>query len=198
MSECSIEKTAFSTPDGHYEFLRLPFGLRNAPSDFSRIMFMILGDLTFVKIYLDDITIFSTSIAKHFEHLLIVFKRIKDAQLKMNPEKCFFFLVELELLGHIVSGPEIKMDPEKVDKIKSRLPPRNVKEVQSFLGICNYYRRFIKDFSKIVSPLINLLKKDMKFIWTNDCLKSFDTLKEKLVSYPVMRQPNTSKEFPLY
>ena len=195
MNENSIEQTAFSTPDGHYEFLRLPFGLRNAPAEFSRIMYMVLGHLTFVKIYLDDVTVFSKTIEEHIEHLKVVFELLNEAGLKMNPEKCFFCQSEIKLLGYIVSGREVKVDPAKIEKVKNRTEPKNVKDVQRFLGLCNYYRRFVKGFAEIASPLNRLLKKDVKFVWSKECQQSFDTLKEKLTSYPIVKQPDFKREF---
>ena len=106
MSEESIAKTAFSTPDGHYEFLRMPFGLTNGPKEFSRIMNMVLGDLPFVIIFVDDITVFSKSLAEHVKHLGIVLERLKEANLMLNRDKCYWCLKSVKILGHIVS--EIK------------------------------------------------------------------------------------------
>ena len=148
MSPESIEKTAFSTPDGHYEFLRLPFGLKNVPADFSRIMHQVLGNLNFVEIYLDDITIHSKTFEEHMSHLKIVFDKLREAKLKVNHEKCTWCSRSLKLLGHIVSENTISMDGSKIEAIKERLPPKNVKQLQQFLGIYNYYRRFVKDYAK--------------------------------------------------
>ena len=198
MAKNSIEKTAFSTPDGHYEFLRLPFGLKNAPAEFSRIMYMILGDLDFVEIYLDDITIHSRTFKDHLKHVRIVFDRLKDANLKLNGEKCMWFAKVIKVLGHIVSNNSVSMDPEKIKAIDERAPPTNVKQLQQFLGLCNYYRRFIKDFAKLANPLFALLTKEAKWNWSDECNKSFNDLKTALISYPVLRQPDLRKEFILY
>ena len=116
MQPRSIALTAFSTPNGHYEFLRLPFGLKNAPSEFSRIMYQILGDLPFIEIYIDDIFVHSKSISDHFEHLKELFSRLKRANLKLNPEKCEFCRTSVKILGHIISKNKISMDPEKSKK----------------------------------------------------------------------------------
>ena len=198
MDPDSIEKTAFTTPDGHYEFLRLPFGLKNAPADFSRIMNIVLGDLPFVEVYLDDITVHSTTLEQHIENLKVVFKRLKEANLKINAEKCSWCAKSIKVLGHIVSKDQVMMDPEKIAAIKEREPPKNLKQLQSFLGLCNYYRRFIKDFSKIAQPMFSLCIKNVKFEWSKECHESFDQLKSSLVSYPILRLADVSKDFKLY
>ena len=123
----SIEKTAFSTPDGHFEFLRLPFGLKNAPADFSRIMQMTLGEFKFVEIYLDDITIHSRTLKEHFEHLKMVFKALAKVNLKLNPDKCTFCAKKIKLLGHVISNNQVGMDPAKIEALKNRKAPTNVK-----------------------------------------------------------------------
>ncbi|CAF1138823.1 unnamed protein product [Brachionus calyciflorus] len=115
MSPDSIEKASFSTPDGHYEFLRLPFGLKNAPADFSRIMHQVLGNLNFVEIYLDDITVHSKTFDEHLSHLEIVFKKLREADLKINAEKCTWCAQSLKVLGQIVSKNDISMDPAKIE-----------------------------------------------------------------------------------
>ena len=117
MEEDSKKYTAFSTPDGHYEFSRLPFGLKNAPAEFSFIMNQIFGDISFVEVYLDDITIHSKTFAKHCEHIALVLKRIKRSGLRLNPEKCNWMAHEIKLLGHIVSKETIKMDQKKIEAI---------------------------------------------------------------------------------
>lgn len=198
MSNNSIEKTAFVTPDGHYEFLRMPFGLRNAPSHFSKIMYKALGSLPFVKIYLDDITIHSETFEEHIQHVLETLKCLNEANLKLNGAKCSWFAQEISLLGHIINSNGIAMDPQKIETIQSMLPPQNVKQVQQFLGMVNYYRRFIKDFAKIAQPLANLIKKETPFNWTDLCHSAFEQLKKCLLTYPILRQPNFSREFLIY
>ena len=130
LAKGAIPLTAFSTADGHYEFLRLPFGLQGAPLNFSRLMQLILGDLKYVEVYLDDITVHSSTFEDHINHLTTVFDRLRTAKLKLNPDKCTFIAKELKLLGFVVSGKSVKMDPEKVSAIVERMPPKNVKEVQ--------------------------------------------------------------------
>jgi hypothetical protein len=198
LDEDSIQKTAFSTPDGHYEFLKLPFGLKNAPAFFSRVMHRVLGHLKFVEIYLDDITIHSKTFDEHIEHIKTVFRELKKASLKVNSSKCTWCASSIKLLGHIVSKDSVAMDPAKIQAIKERLPPKNVKQVQQYLGICNYYRRFIKDFSKIAKPLFGLLQKDKKWDWTPECQAAFEGLRDKLVQYPILRHPDYKKPFMLH
>jgi hypothetical protein len=197
MDEESKKYTAFSTPDGHYEFTRLPFGLKNAPAEFSFIMNQIFGDLIFVEVYLDDITVHSKTFSEHCYHISSVVKRLKKAGLRLNPEKCYWLASEIRLLGHIISSNAIKMDPSKIEAIKNRLMPTNTKEVQEYLGICNYYRRFIKNFAKKAKPLYQLLKKN-GFQWTDEHTISFNELKKALTSYPILRLPDFKKPFILH
>ena len=198
MDEGSIAKTAFSSQDGHYEFLRLPFGLMNAPADFSRIMHTTLGDLSYVEVYLDDITIHSKTFEEHLNHIKIVMDRLKESNLKINHEKCTWCALEVKILGHIVSHNTIKMDVKKVMAVKDWKVPQNVKQVQQFLGLANYYRRFVKDFSKIAAPMFGLLKKGQVFNFSEQCLESFNNLKNALTSEPILRPPDFTREFFLY
>ena len=198
IEEESIPITAFSTPDGHYEFTRLPFGLKNAPAEFSRLMQQVLGDLPFVEIYLDDITIHSKEFNEHIEHIKIVFERLIEADLRVNPAKCVFLQESVLLLGHVVSAKGITLNPAKIEAIKNMRYCKNVKQVQEFLGLCGYYRKFVKDFAKIAQPLNNLIKKDTKWDFNKDCMTAFETLREKLVSSPILRLPDLSKPFLLF
>ncbi|CAF1105606.1 unnamed protein product, partial [Brachionus calyciflorus] len=198
MDDESITLTAFTTPDGHYEFVRLPFGFKNAPTDFSRIMKMIFGDLTFVEVYIDDIIVHSIDFTSHLEHIREVFRKLRNANLRLNPDKCAWFSKEVKVLGHIVSHNLIKMDPQKIEAISKRKAPPNLKQLQSFIGMCNQYRRFIKDFSCIAKPLFHLFSKNVKFEWHDDCQTAFQTLKKKLCSYPILRIYDPKKPCTLY
>jgi hypothetical protein len=159
---------------------------------------LVLGDLKFVEIYLDDITIHSASFTEHLEHIEIVMKRLYEANLKINLEKCTWCAKEVKILGHVVSRNQIKMDPKKLNALSEWNQPRNVKQVQQFLGLANYYRRFVKDFSKIAAPLFNLLRKDTPFVFGKDCDEAFENLKKALSSSPVLRPPDFNREFFLY
>ncbi len=194
----SIEKTAFITPFGHFEWTVLPFGLKNAPSEFCRMMSNVLGGVQNVLVYLDDICIHTETVEKHFEVLKTVFKRLRDINLKINSKKVTFLTTSVKILGHIITHNKITLDHEKVIKIQDRLEPGNVKDLQTFLGICNFYRRFIKGFADITKPLTDLLKKDKKFEWTNICKIRYNTLKNLLCSYPILRLPDLTKAFILY
>ncbi len=144
LSKESIPKTAFSTPDGHFEFLRLPFGLKNVPAEFSRIMQQVLGNfVTFVEIYLDDITVHSKNEKEHLDHLIQVFSRIKEANLKFNDPKCNWFATKIQLLGQKFSADGVVMIPEKFLAKHELKYPKNVKDVQRFLGMSGYYRKYI-------------------------------------------------------
>ena len=132
MNNKSIEKTAFSTPFGHYEFLKMPFGLKCAPAEFCRIMNRIFGNLTFVKVYFDDITIHSTDFETHINHIKCVLEILQQNNLKLKLSKCSWLCKETKILGHIISEGNIKLDPEKIECIKNRSPPRNIKEIQIF------------------------------------------------------------------
>ena len=139
--------------DQHWEFVRCPFGLKNMPSDFSRIIFLILGDLPFVQIYLDDFLIHSETFELHLSHITTVMKRLEDANLKLNLEKCTFCAEKVKILGHIVSFNKIEMDPAKIATIKEWREPKKVKNVQQIIGLASHYRRHILDFSKHAAPL---------------------------------------------
>ena len=198
MDEESIAKTAFCTSDGHFEFLRLPFGLQNAPKDFCRTMYRIFGNMPFVQIYFDDFTIHSKTFEEHLDHIKQVFDKLEEMNLSINKQKCSWFQKTTKILGHVVSNNTIMMNPEKIEAVKKWSEPKNVKGVQGFLGITGYYRRFIKDYAKIAMPLTNLLKKDTKWKFDQQCKDAFNELKNKLISYPILRQPEINKPFILY
>ena len=198
LDEESMDKASFSTPDGHFSFKVVAMGLKCAPADFGRTIYLVLGDLPFVKVYLDDITIHSNSFEEHMEHVKIVFERLSKAGLKLNKEKCTWFSSSIKLLGHIVSSKGIEMDTEKVRAINEMPYCRNVKQVQQFLGLCGYYRKFVKDFAKIAAPLYELIKKKSVFNFDLACQVAFDKLKENLMKQPILRQPVPDRKFTLY
>ena len=144
MAENAIEKTAFTTQNGHYEFLRLPFGLSNAPADFNRIMNEIFHEFkAFEEHYFDDSTVHSINIDQHLIHLEAIFKKLRQVNLKLNFDKCLFIQTEIKLFGHIISDNLIKMDQKKIDLIKDWPIPTNTSELSRFLGFTGYYRNFI-------------------------------------------------------
>lgn len=199
MAEDSISLTAFTSHMGLWEWLRLPFGLKNAVVGFQRLMKRILAGLEHCcAVHVDDILIFSANEEEHDKHVRLVLTRIAEAGMILNISKCHWFQSKLIFLGHIFSKDGMATDPDKVRKIVEMPTPVNVKGVRSFLGICNYYRRFIKDFSMIAHPLNNLTKTGTEFVWTDKCQKALDTLKEKLTSSPCLAYPDFKKPFSLH
>ena len=160
MDEMSKQLTAFTVgPLGFYECERMPFGLTNAPATFQRLIESCLGDLhlNWCIIYLDDIIVFSKTPREHIERLMGVFAKLVQAGLKLKPKKCEFFKLKIAYLGHIASSRGIETDPKKVEAVRSWAVPKTVTDVRSFLGFTNYYRRFIKDYAKVVKPLNALI-----------------------------------------
>ena len=161
-----IEKTAFITPSGLYEFLVMPFGLNNAPGTFQRLMNWILKDYLglFVAVYLDDIIIYSKgSLELHLDHVKQVFQTLREAQLSIKLKKCHFCYPSLSFLGHIVGQGGIHPDPEKIEKVKNFPIPKTLTQLRAALGLFGYYRKFIKDFARHAKPLTMLLKKEIPF-----------------------------------
>ena len=191
LEEEAKEKTAFSTRYGQFQFNRMPFGLCSAPATFQKLMNVVLKteNWTNCVIYLDDILIFGRTVKEHNERLERVLNRIDEAGLKMAPKKCFFLRKEIKYLGHVIDENGIRTDEDKLGVIKNWLKPQCVKELQEFLGLCGYYRRFIKDFAGITQPLYQLLKKDSKFEWNDLAAASFHKLKTSLMSPPVLSLP---------
>lgn len=189
--------TAFRTKYGHFEYLVMPFGLKNAPGTFQGLMNSIFGDLIDrgVLVYIDDLLLYSVSEEEHRRLLKEVFKRLRSHNLKVNPKKCSFYCSEVNFLGHVISENGVKMDAKKLDSIKNWEPPKNVKELQSFLGLCNYYRDFIPRFASIAVPLYVLTKKDTVYTWTEESQKSFEEIKSAFLSDQVLIQPDTAKQF---
>ena len=194
----SIPKTAFTSELGRYEYTRVPFGLAQAPAYFQHLMFKVLEGLDFATAYLDDIIIFSETLEEHLQHLKAVLRRLKAANLKMKMSKCKFFQGQADYLGHIVSAEGVRTNPEKVEAIIAMKAPTDVKRVRGFLGMIGYYRRFIKNFSDIATPLTALTKKGAPFKWTPECQAAFERLKQDMVSAPILRYPNPNLPYLVY
>lgn len=192
-------KTAFRTKFGLFEYAVMPFGLTNAPAAFQRMINHVLREHLddFVVCYLDDILIFSETEEEHMEHVHKVLKALQDANLLVEPEKSTFHTHEVEFLGHIISPNEIRMDPKKIAAVRDWPQPENLKEVQSFIGFANYYRRFIRNFGKIAIPLTELTKKETRFIWTQKAEEAFQALKEAILKEPVLATFDPTKEVEL-
>ena len=149
-------------------------------------------------VFIDDILVYSKDAKEHEQHLKIVLHTLREKKLYAKLSKCDFWLKEVSFLGHIVSSEGIRVDPTKIEAVVNWKPPRNVTEVRSFLGLAGYYRRFMRGFSVVASPLIKLLRKGIKFEWTDKCQNSFEQLKGMLVEAPVLMQPTSGKEYTLY
>ena len=189
--------TAFVTHDGLYQCKRMSFGLVNAPSVFTRLMSLVLQGLSWeiCLVYLDDVIVFSSSFEQHVERLRLVFDRFRSAKLTLKPKKCHFGLERIKFLGHFVSKDGIEPMPEKCKAVQEFPTPTKVKDIRSFLGLAGYYRRFIKDFSKIAGPMTELTKTDVPFVWSPACEASFQLLKEKLVSPPILAYPDYNRPY---
>ncbi|QNQ00124.1 Retrovirus-related Pol polyprotein from transposon 17.6 [Yarrowia lipolytica] len=205
--EEDIHKTAFTTKSGHYEYMVMPFGLCNAPSTFQKMMNDTLKpflDKT-VCVYLDDIIIFSKDVESHQKHVEEVLDRLREQKFYAKKSKCEFFKDKMEFLGHVVSAEGIEACPEKVKAVEEWPQPESGLNLMSFLGLAGYYRRFIPNYSRIASPLIELASVSTKtkrsakparpFLWTPECTKAFQKVKEELVSGKVMMIPTMEDPF---
>ena len=174
-------KTAFTCKYGHFEYLVMPFGLKNAPAIFQHFINNVLEDILgkFAFCYIDNIIIFSPDLETHYKHLIEVLTRLRKAALYTKLEKCEFCVPYLDFLGHRIYSDGILMDPKEVSSILEWPAPTDIKQLQSFLGLANYYRRFIPGFAALTHPLHSLLKKNVKFVWSSETQKTFDELKSK-------------------
>jgi len=180
--------TAFRTRWGLFEYLVMPFGVKNGPSTFQQYVNDTLREFldVFVTAYIDDILIYSSSLSEHRKHVRMVLERLRDAGLQCDITKCNFHVSEVKYLGLIITRDGIKMDPAKVAAIQEWESPRNIRDVRAFLGFTNFYRRFIAHFSKVVKPLVELTKKGMKFQWSSACEQAFQELKKRFVTAPIL------------
>jgi hypothetical protein len=197
--ESDIPKTAFRTWSGLYEYTVMSFGLTNAPAYFMYLMNKVFMEYLdkFVVVFIDDIRIFS-KIEEHEKHLRMVLEKLRSNQLYAKFSKCEFCLAEVAFLGYVISAGGISVDPSKVKDVLNWMPPMNALEIRSFLGLAGYYRRFIKDFSKIAKPMTRLLEKNKDFNWTEECQASFEELKKQLTLAPVLILPDITKKFNIY
>lgn len=189
--------TAFTTENGHFQLKRMPMGLKTSPSNFTRIMQTVLGKYVgkICYIYMDDVIIYSSDKQQHAEDLTTILRALNAAGFQIKPQKCEFFKTSVSYLGHVISSDGILPDPEKYKTITNWPKPKTMKDVQSFLGLVNYYRRFVRKFAEIANPLYRLTKKDVEFKWEPDCQEAFDCLKEKITSAEVLEFPNFNRPF---
>ena len=181
-------KTAFVTKDGLYEFNLLSFGLCNALSTFQRLMNRIFEPFLgrFILVYLDDIIIYSRTAEDHRLHVEQALATLRKEQLFTNPKKCLFFQEAIEFVGHIVTNGQVHMDPAKVTAVSERAIPQNVTELRSFLGLANYYWRFVRNYARIAAPLHDLTRSGITFTWTPAQDEAFTTLKRQLTQFPIL------------
>ena len=200
MDPSDAEKTAFCTTGGGlFQWNVLPFGLTSAGATFERLMERVLAGLHWeiCLVYLDDVIIHAPDFVTHIERLDAVLARIGQAGLKISPNKCQLFQHQVEFLGHIVSETGIATSPGKTETVRNWPTPKSVRELRSFLGLCSYYRRFVKGFADIAKPLHKLTELEREFLWTSECQSAFEVLKETLVTAPVLGFPDTGKPFTL-
>jgi hypothetical protein len=195
-----IPKIAFCTRYGLYECTVMSFGLTNAPTYFLYLMNKVFMEYLdkFVVVFIDEILIFSKMEEEHEKHLRMVLEKLRSNLLYGKFSKCEFWLTEVAFLGHVISAGRISVDPSKVKDVLNWMPPTNASEIWSFLGLAGYYRQFIKDFSKIAKPMTRLLEKNKDFDWTEECQSSFEELKKRLTSAPVLILPDITKKFDIY
>ncbi|KAL0551336.1 hypothetical protein IC582_010422 [Cucumis melo] len=195
-----VPKTAFRSRYGHYEFIVMSFGLTNAPAVFMDLMNRVFREFldTFVIVFIDDILIYSKTEAEHEEHLRMVLQTLRDNKLYAKFSKCEFWLKQVSFLGHVVSKAGVSVDPAKIEAVTGWTRPSTVSEVRSFLGLAGYYRRFVENFSRIATPLTQLTRKGALFVWSKACEDSFQNLKQKLVTAPVLTVPDGSGSFVIY
>jgi hypothetical protein len=189
-------KTAFRTKFRHFEYLVMPFGLTNAPASFQRFINEVLQEYlhSFIIAYLDNILIFSKEKEEHVQHISKVLEKLQGANIKLKLKKYELHVQETEFLGHWISTEGIHMDQNKVNMILKWPQPENVKQVQQFIGLVNYYRRFIGGYAGIMHSLFTLLKKEKEFGWDEGCDKAFKEVKQQITSAPILVQSNPEKE----
>lgn len=194
------DKTVFTTPWGTFKYVKMPFGLKNAGATFQRAM-----DIAFAKelhdflvVYLDDLTAFSKSDQEHLEHLRQVFTICRKYGISLNPKKSLFGLKGGKLLGHTISKDGIRIDLDRIQAILQVPHPRNVKELQSFLGKINFLRRFIPNLAELIRLLNNMLKKDSKVKWTMEAKQTFEDIKRALTNTPVLTSPRFDQDFIIF
>jgi hypothetical protein len=191
-----IDKTAFRTHHGHFEFLVMPFGLSNAPTTFQALMNDVLRDYLrrFVLVFFDDILIYSSSWAEHLQHINIVLSALRAHHLHLKRSKCSFGVPSMAYLGHVIAEGGVAMDADKVAAVAALPLPRSARGLRSFLGLAGYYRKFIRDFGIIAAPLTRLLRRNA-FVWDDDATTAFEALKHALTTGPVLQMPDFAATF---
>jgi RNase H-like domain found in reverse transcriptase/Reverse transcriptase (RNA-dependent DNA polymerase)/Integrase zinc binding domain/Chromo (CHRromatin Organisation MOdifier) domain/Retroviral aspartyl protease/Integrase core domain len=197
--DTDVPKSAFTTPSGHYQWRVLPFGLTNGPAVFTRAMTELLAPYIgkFVQVYLDDICILSKTAEEHLQHIEIVLQKLREVKLYVKLAKCSFAMTEMKFLGHILSGEGIRADPEKIAVLQAWKFPKSGKEMLQFLGLANYFRKFMANFSRVASGLYHLTKKNVTFTPEHEHLHAFEEIKRRLANPPVLAYPDPDREYVL-
>ena len=200
VAEEDREKTAFTTGQGLYQWRSMPMGLSNSPATYQRMMELVLRGLPWniCMVYLDDVLLYSDTFERHLSSLREVFSRIKAAGLKLNPSKCHLARNHVVFLGHVISQQGLQPDPKNTEKVRKWPTPQSASEVRAFVGLCSYYRRFVRNFAKHAAPLNHLMGKYVAFEWTVDCETSFTYLKDMLSSAPIVALPDFSVPFKVF
>lgn len=190
-------KTAFNTPMGQFEYRVMPFGLTNAPAVFQSLMNNLFRDITssFAFIYLDDILIFSRSLTEHQQQVRLVLRRLLENRLYVKPEKCEFHVASVRFLGFVIARGQVEPDPDKIRAVADWPIPGTRKDLQRFLGFANFYRRFVRDFSRVAAPLTALTSTKASFCWTPEAQGAFSKLRSLFTSAPILRHPDSARQF---
>ncbi|XP_048511338.1 uncharacterized protein LOC125500979 [Athalia rosae] len=190
-------KTAFSTPNGHYEYARMPFGLRNAPATFQRLMDIVLSGLqgSELFVYLDDIVVYSANLQQHGYQVRRLLTRLRKHGLKLQTDKCEFLRTEVTYLGHTLSVDGVQPNTRNLDAVRGFPVPKTERNIKQFLGLAGYYRRFIPDFAEKARPMTVLLKKTAAFGCGEAQRRSFEELRDLLCREPVLKYPDFEKPF---
>nr|GEX68311.1 putative reverse transcriptase domain-containing protein [Tanacetum cinerariifolium] len=195
-----VPKTAFKTRYGHYEFQVMPFRLTNAPALFMDLMNQVCKPYLdkFMIVFIDNILIYSKDKKEHEEHLKAILELLKKEKLYAKFSKCEFWIPKVQFLGHVIDSQGIHVDPAKIEFVKDWASPKSPTDIRQFLGLAGYYRRFIEGFSKIAKPMTKLTQKKVKFEWDDKQEASFQLLKQKLYSSPILALPKGSEDFIVY
>jgi len=197
LTERAREISAFVTPNGFWEYLVMPFGMKNSPSTFQRMMTGVISGLPFCHVYIDDVIVGSSSWKEHLDHLEMLFQRLQQVNLTVNLKKCAFGKASVVYLGHVVGQGQVRPVKAKVKAILEYPAPTNTKQLMRFIGMAGFYRKFCRNFSVVIAPLTDLLKKNARFRWDDRCVEAFDHVKEMLADAPVLISPVFERPFSL-
>lgn len=196
VTDADVPKTAFRTPIGHFQYKVLPFGLTNAPATFQAVMNeMFLGMDEYVLVYLDDILVFSKTEEEHLQHVRKVFEVLRTHKFYAKRKKCNFMQRELLYLGHILNDEGLRPDPAKVAAVETWAVPQDLHQLRSFLGFANYFRKFIQGFSKLVTPLTELTRNGVPYVWSPECQTAYEGVKHALITAPTLLLADPTKPY---